>query len=85
QCKLVLLGEGAAQIESLVTGQIEVFRVDSLEQAVSVAQANSQSGDRVLLSPACASFDMFDGFEQRGDIFKTAVNHLLLSDQGVKH
>ena len=76
QCQLILLGEGADEISSLVVDQHKVSRVDSLEQAVSVAESSSKAGDMVLLSPACASFDMFSGFEQRGDSFKTAVSCL---------
>jgi UDP-N-acetylmuramoylalanine--D-glutamate ligase len=72
-CKLVLLGEGADAIAALASDQHEVLLVDSLEQAVSVAESISQKGDLVLLSPACASFDMFSGFEQRGNSFKAAV------------
>ena len=83
-CKLVLLGEGADLIASLATNQHEVMRVDSLEQAVNVAEENSQSGDMVLLSPACASFDMFSGFEQRGDSFKAAVANLNANKQGAQ-
>ena len=81
QCKLILLGEGANTLASLAADQHEVLRVDSLEQAVSVAESNSQNGDMVLLSPACASFDMFSGFEQRGDIFKAAVAALNVNQQ----
>ncbi len=75
-CKLILLGEGADTIAALASDQHEIFRVDTLEQAVSVAESNSKTGDLVLLSPACASFDMFSGFEQRGNIFKAAVAKL---------
>jgi len=75
-CKLILLGEGADTIAALASDQHEIFRVVTLEQAVSVAESNSKTGDLVLLSPACASFDMFSGFEQRGNIFKAAVAKL---------
>ncbi len=80
-CKLILLGEGADAIANLASNQHEVLRADSLEQAVSIAASNSHAGDLVLLSPACASFDMFSGFEQRGNIFKAAVAALAINQR----
>ena len=50
---------------------------ESLEDAVIKAKANAQNGDTVVLSPACASFDMFDNFEQRGIKYKKAVMELV--------
>jgi UDP-N-acetylmuramoylalanine--D-glutamate ligase len=44
-----------------------------MEEAVRMARAASRPGDVVLLSPACASFDMFENFEHRGAVFKAAV------------
>ena len=49
---------------------------NSLEEVVSSAINDARSGDVVLLSPACASFDMYDNYEHRGKIFKEAVNSL---------
>ena len=46
---------------------------DSLEEAVSICKADSENGDAVLLSPACASWDMFKSYEQRGRLFKYLV------------
>lgn len=48
----------------------------SMEEAVKAAQALAEPGDTVLLAPACASFDLFKGFDERGDLFKKAVNAL---------
>ena len=48
----------------------------SMEEAVALAAAESSPGDTVLLSPACASFDMFTGYVQRGDVFREAVEQL---------
>ena len=49
---------------------------DSMEQVVDICAKNAVSGDAVLLSPACASWGMFDNYEQRGRIFKDLVNNL---------
>ncbi len=49
---------------------------DSLEDAVKECAARAGSGDAVLLSPACASWDMFDSYEQRGRLFKEYVRNL---------
>jgi UDP-N-acetylmuramoylalanine--D-glutamate ligase len=47
-----------------------------MEDAVKMAQRLSDKGDTVLLSPACASFDLFENYEDRGNQFKQAVKHL---------
>jgi len=70
--RLILLGEAREKIASAVPCQA-VSRVDSMEEAVSVAAATAQAGDVVLLSPACASFDMFRDYQHRGDVFKQSV------------
>ena len=54
----------------------EILECGTLERAVETALANAAAGDVVLLSPACASFDQFDGFEQRGEAFRQAVRAL---------
>jgi len=51
-------------------------RANSMNDAVSKAFAAAQPGSVVLLAPACASFDMFDNYEHRGRVFKTAVAEL---------
>lgn len=68
-----LFGEDAAQIAGALAGSTEVQQFDSLENAVCKAAASAASGDIVLFSPACASFDMFSGFEERGRCFQSAV------------
>jgi UDP-N-acetylmuramoylalanine--D-glutamate ligase len=73
---LVVLGEDGDNIEAQLKGTAEIIRVDSLEDAVSTGLRNAQSGDAVLLAPACASFDMFRSFEERGEVFKAAVSRL---------
>jgi UDP-N-acetylmuramoylalanine--D-glutamate ligase len=56
--------------------EIPIIKVNSLEEAVKKAQEIGVDGDIVALSPACASFDMFDNFEVRGNVFKDIVNNL---------
>jgi UDP-N-acetylmuramoylalanine--D-glutamate ligase len=48
----------------------------SLDEAVALARSQAQAGDAVLMSPACASFDMFDNYEHRARVFVQAVNRL---------
>ena len=75
---LVVLGQTAEQIEETAKrkGFNNVIKVGSLEEAVEKCYENAKPGDAVLLSPACASWGMFDNYEQRGDMFKEYVNNL---------
>lgn len=73
---VILLGEDAQQIAAVIKGIVPLRLVDTMEEAVSAAAAVAQPGDTVLLSPACASFDMFDGFAQRGIAFSDALRSL---------
>jgi UDP-N-acetylmuramoylalanine--D-glutamate ligase len=75
---LLLIGASAPEIEAAVhaAGFPRVFRAGSLAEAVAGAHAMAEPGDAVLLAPACASFDMFRDFEDRGDQFKAAVRTL---------
>ena len=69
----VLMGRDAALIERALGGAVPVYRADDMHDAVRQAQGLAQSGDAVLLSPACASFDMFRNYEHRGEVFAEAV------------
>ena len=71
--RLILLGDTAKKIRIQLDDVVPILHVNSLEQAVTAAAGFSKSGDTVLLSPACASFDMFKNFEHRGKIFKSLV------------
>ncbi len=76
---LVLIGETRDKIAACARahGFNDIMYAEDMEEAVSVAAAYAQMGDYVLLSPACASWDMFKNFEERGDIFKECVRNLL--------
>jgi UDP-N-acetylmuramoylalanine--D-glutamate ligase len=76
--KLVLLmGEDADRMEQAWRGSTHIERVDSMKCAVARAYANAKAGDCVLLAPACASFDMYEKFEARGEDFVQNVRSLI--------
>jgi UDP-N-acetylmuramoylalanine--D-glutamate ligase len=70
---LVLIGEASEAMARTWGAKVPFTRAGSMEEAVRAAFAAAGSGDVVLLSPACASFDMFDNYEHRGEVFKRAV------------
>lgn len=72
---VVLLGENADKIARSIS-KVETNKASSLSEAVDYAFALAEEGDVVLLSPASASFDMFDNYKDRGDQFKDYVNQL---------
>jgi UDP-N-acetylmuramoylalanine--D-glutamate ligase len=78
---VILFGEDASIIEEALADTVPLHHVMNLDEAVHQAHVIAQPGDVVLLSPACASFDMFSGFEARGDAFVNAV-HRLQSENG---
>lgn len=73
---LVLLGEAADRIESAARGVLPIARARTMSEAVTAARELARSGDAVLLSPACSSFDMFRDYKERGDVFTKAVRDL---------
>ncbi|HSN67034.1 MAG TPA: cyanophycin synthetase, partial [Fusibacter sp.] len=75
---LILLGVTKQKIADVARekGFEAIVFVESMEEAVRVAFERSQVGDAILLSPACASWDMYDNFEQRGEHFKACVRSL---------
>jgi UDP-N-acetylmuramoylalanine--D-glutamate ligase len=75
---LVLIGRDAPLIEAAVEGAgVPVLRAGSMDQAVAAAGDAAHVGDAVLLSPACASFDMFRNYKHRGEVFRLAVERRL--------
>jgi len=73
---LILIGKAKDKIADAVGGLTDTIFASSLEDAVNIASHKADKGDVVLLSPACASFDMFKNYEERGRVFKEAVSRL---------
>jgi UDP-N-acetylmuramoylalanine--D-glutamate ligase len=73
---LVLIGKAAEKMAQALGTSTETVLANTLQDAVKVASERASAGDVVLLSPACASFDMFRDFEDRGRQFKEAVTAL---------
>jgi len=77
KAKMVLLiGAAAEKIRGELEGSVEMRQAGTLERALKIATENAQPGDTVLLAPACASFDQYENFEQRGRRFKEIVGRL---------
>ena len=73
---LVLIGETKNKFRNILNGSFSCEDARSMEDAIERAVKKAQAGDVVLLSPGCASFDMFKDFAERGDRFKEIVNRL---------
>jgi UDP-N-acetylmuramoylalanine--D-glutamate ligase len=73
---VILLGEAAPNLQQAIGDAASVQHADSMQQAVRLAAAAAQAGASVVLSPACASFDMFNNFEHRGEVFIQQVRRL---------
>jgi len=71
--ELVLFGEARERIFLLIGGIVPTLSVASLREAVTVAFDHASSGEIVLMSPGCASFDEFSDYKARGDYFKKVV------------
>ncbi len=74
--KAYTIGEAGEMFASLLSPHMDVAECVTLDEAVKAAASEAQSGDTVLLSPACASFDQFRDFEARGDAFRSLVGAL---------
>ena len=71
--RAVLIGADASRVAAAIAGVCSVERAASMEEAVAAAARAARPGDTVLLSPACASLDMFRDYAERGDAFAAAV------------
>jgi UDP-N-acetylmuramoylalanine--D-glutamate ligase len=74
--RVILIGRDADALAAVLTGVCEIARCASLEDAVTDAAVNAKPGETVLLSPACASLDMFRDYAHRGTVFAAAVRGL---------
>jgi UDP-N-acetylmuramoylalanine--D-glutamate ligase len=75
---VVLIGRDASALrEVLQHSGVKLLDADTLEVAVKLCSEQAHSGDAVLLSPACASMDMFSNYAHRAEVFVNAVNHLV--------
>jgi UDP-N-acetylmuramoylalanine--D-glutamate ligase len=78
----ILIGQAAPKLAAALTGSVPLYEAGDLERAVTLAADLARPGDVVLLSPACASFDQFTGYEHRGERFRAAVQALPEVSQG---
>ncbi|NOZ63421.1 MAG: UDP-N-acetylmuramoyl-L-alanine--D-glutamate ligase [Caldiserica bacterium] len=74
--KIIAIGESRDKIYQEFSPLIEVIKVKSFPEAVKISSKSASYGDTVLLSPACASFDMFSNFKERGEVFRKLVEEL---------
>ncbi|MFW0072559.1 MAG: UDP-N-acetylmuramoyl-L-alanine--D-glutamate ligase [Coxiella-like endosymbiont] len=74
--EVILIGEDASILERALKGYTIIKHADSMNEAVNQAATVARAGDVVLLSPACASYDMFRNYEHRGDVFINIVEAL---------
>ncbi len=76
--RVYLIGESAADFEQALGGAVAFEHAGTLDRAVRSAAAQAQSGEAVVLSPACASFDQFRNFVHRGEVFQALVRDVVL-------
>mgnify|MGYP003151533572 FL=1 len=74
--RVILIGKDADKLAAVIGSAVDIMRASTMEEAVAEAAESANSGDAVLLSPACASYDMFKDFAHRGRVFAAAVEAL---------
>jgi UDP-N-acetylmuramoylalanine--D-glutamate ligase len=74
--EIILIGEAQNRIRKELAATVPITSAMTLEKAVTEAFSRAKEGCSILLSPACSSFDMFDSYVHRGNIFKTAIKEL---------
>jgi UDP-N-acetylmuramoylalanine--D-glutamate ligase len=78
---VLLIGAAAPKIAKHLGDSVPIIQCGTLASAVDLASRSAESGDTVLLAPACSSFDQFESFEHRGRVFKDLVNALAEGDR----
>ena len=73
---VITIGKAADRIAEALDGAANIVPLHDMERAIDWASKNAQSGETVLLSPACASFDQYRNFEHRGEHFEELVRKL---------
>ncbi len=73
---VILMGKDAQRIEQVIKGSVPFFSAESIQEAVHIAAREANEGESVILSPACASLDQYQSYQERGDKFITAVMEL---------
>jgi UDP-N-acetylmuramoylalanine--D-glutamate ligase len=74
--RVILIGKDADKLAALIGDRVDIMRASNMDEAVAEACESANDGDAVLLSPACASYDMFKDFAHRGRVFTAAVEAL---------
>jgi UDP-N-acetylmuramoylalanine--D-glutamate ligase len=74
--RAILIGEAKPAIRHALTGHVDMKDARDMEDAVRIGREAARPGDTVLLAPACASFDMFKNYQERGEVFRACVNSL---------
>jgi UDP-N-acetylmuramoylalanine--D-glutamate ligase len=79
--RVILIGQATAELADALKmqGFYNFEAADSLPDAVHRATKTAEAGDTVMLIPGCASFDMFSGFEERGQVFRDAVREMTIA------
>jgi UDP-N-acetylmuramoylalanine--D-glutamate ligase len=81
---VVLIGEAVPHLRDDLAGVVPIHEAETLEEAVEQAWELAQPGGYVLLAPACSSFDMFDSYRHRGEVFQTAVQRIITRESGLE-
>ena len=74
--RVILIGEAAPVIRRALANRVEMTDARDMADALRICRDTAQAGDTVLLAPACASFDMFKNYQERGEVFRDCVNRL---------